>query len=918
MLIIIVIFAIIIKHAFLFTSFFYKNHIMLKLFHHIHFLTLTYVMISISFLAPVMLNAADIQKTDSLSLLNQSDPTIQSKDFNQGLITSFDQLINGQIAGVQIMSNGGSPFSGSTIQIRGGASVNTTNNPLIVIDGVPFESGSNWYDISTQLNPTDIESISIVKDAASAAMYGMRASKGVILITTKKGYLGKLKLDFTSTTSLETVTGDATMLSPDQFRKLINAEGTDAQKALLGSASTNWNNQIFKSAMATNNQLSLSGGLFNKIPFRVSIGQAGQDGILMTDRAEKLTGSIVLSPSFFDNHLNITLNLRTSQNNNRFADQSSIISAKEMNPTQPVTSDDAVFQNYFGGYWQSYQTNNTGIAANLLAVRNPVATLDLTDNTSNDHVYSGKLAIDYKIHFLPEIHFKLLYGLDSYQINEKTNIEKTNPSDYPHGQTGWMNQTEKYETIRTGFQYSKKFNNIHQLDATVAFESQHYNLSDSSFYAGLDNNEPIFAKITTENYFISFIGQANYTYDNTYTLSLGLRRDGSSRFSTDNTWGNCPSASLTYNLTNTLFKNNKTVDDLKVRFSYGVTGQNPPSSASELPTMSQNNTYSEFVYGTGNSLLKPPTQIPNLTFETKTSYDLAIDYGLFHHQIYGCIDLYTQRTNNLLNIWYVPEGYNSSQNVLGNSGSLLGKGIEFSINGEPIRTKKLIWRLGFNMTYQHKKITDYPFDQQTWSPYAYGGSLFINAPGNAPNMFYVQRQVYDQAGKPVEGAYQNIIENAQLSNNNYVAYHSPEPDFLVGLNSQLIYGKWSAGCSFRASIGNYVYNMNNAMSGVFSAYNGEYDLNNIATDYLKTGFKTYQENSSYYVENASFLKLDNITLGYNAGKITKSVNLKLGAIVQNVFTITGYSGADPEVPGGIDYGFYPRPRIYSFNIHLEF
>ena len=889
---------------------------MIKSYNHIHFLT--YLIICISFLAPFMLYAADIQKKDTLSPVNQFNPIIQSKDFNQGLITSFDQLINGQIAGVQIMSNGGSPFSGSTIQIRGGASVNTTNEPLIVIDGVPFETGANWYDISTQLNPNDIESISILKDAASASFYGMRASKGVILITTKKGYLGKLKINFTSTTSLQTLTGDATMLSPNQFRNLINTEGTDIQKAQLGSTSTNWNNQIYKPALATDNHISLSGGLFNSIPFRVSIGHVGQDGILITDRTEKLTGSIVLSPSFFDNHLNISLNLRTSQNNNRFADQNSIIAAKEMNPTQPVTSDDAVFQNYFGGYWQSYLTNTTGVAASLLAVRNPVATLNLTDNTSNDHIYSGRLDIDYKIHFLPEIHFKLMYGLDSYQINEKTYIEKTNPGDFSHGQTGWMNQDEKYETINAGFQYNKKINNKHQLDATVAFESQHYNSSDSSAYAGLDNYDPTFTQTTTESYFISFIGQASYTYDNTYTLSVGLRRDGSSRLSINNRWGNCPSASLTYNLTSTLFKNNKTVNDLKVRFSYGVTGQNPPSTASELPTLSQNNTTSGFVSGGGNLQLKPPAQIPDLTFETKTSYDLAIDYGLFHNQMYGCIDLYTQRTNNLLNFWYVSGGANTSQTVLGNSGSLLGKGIEFSINGEPVRTEKLKWKLGFNMTYQFEKITNYPYDQQTWSPYALSGCSFINAAGNAPNMFYVQKQVYDQTGKPIEGVYQNIDGNGQLSNNDYIAYHSPVPDLLFGLNTQLIYGKWSAGCSFRASIGNYVYNMNNALFGVFSTNNGEFGLNNIATEYLKTGFKTYQENSSYYVENASFLKLDNITLGYNAGEITKGVYLKLSAIVQNVFTITGYTGADPEVPGGLDYGFYPRQGIYSFDILLDF
>ena len=248
----------------------------------------------------------------------------------------------------------------------------------------------------------------------------------------------------------------------------------------------------------------------------------------------------------------------------------------------------------------------------------------------------------------------------------------------------------------------------------------------------------------------------------------------------------------------------------------------------------------------------------------------------------------------------------------------LGNGIEFSINGEPVRTEKLKWRLGLNMTYQMKKITNYPYDQQTWSPYALRGCSFINAAGNAPNMFYVQKQVYDQSGKPIEGVYQNINGNGQLSNNNYIAYHSPDPDLLFGLNSQLIYGKWSAGCSFRASIGNYVYNMNNALFGVFSTNNGEFGLNNIAPDYFKTGFKTNQENSSYYVENASFLKLDNITLGYNAGEITKGVYLTLSAIVQNVFTVTGYTGADPEVPGGIDYGFYPRPRIYSFNIHLDF
>ncbi|MEI7501803.1 MAG: SusC/RagA family protein, partial [Paludibacter sp.] len=703
-----------------------------------------------------------------------------------------------------------------------------------------------------------------------------------------------LKINFTSIVSVQTRTKDETMLSADEYRNLINSSGTNYQKSLLGKASTKWNNEIFRTALATNNQISLIGGLFNRIPFRASMGHTGQDGILRTDRAEKLMGSMVLTPSFFDHHLNINFNLRTSQNNNRFANKNAISEASVMNPTQPVTSDESVYTDNFGGYWQSYISSSLLVAPNSLSVKNPVATLNLTNETSNDQMYAGKIDVDYKIHFLPDLHIKFMYGLNTYHIDDQSVIEKTNPSFFGHGRFSNYLQNNTYKTINTGLKYNKKINDIHQLDAIVAYEWQHYNYVDSSKYVGLDGYNLMNSRHTSERYTVSFLGQVSYTYNNACTLTLGMRKDGSSQFSTNNRWANAPSASLTYNLCNGIFNNIALINSLKVRFSYGVTGQN------NIPI----NTYSMY-----NQDLKA---------ESTKSYDFTIDYGFLNNRIYGSLDLFTRKTSDLINYAIPPLGSNQSL-IQVNSGSLYAKGIEFTINAEPIRTTKLSWTIGLNATLQNSTIADYPYPY-VLSPYSMTSSFsLIDAEGNAPNMFYVLNQKYDNAGKPIEGQYEDVNADGILNYGDRVEYHSPNPYLLLGFNTQLIYRRWSTGCSLRANVGNYVYNMINSQSGIFSTYNGNTgSIGNISRDYLNTGFKNYQQNSSYYVEDASFLKMDYLSVNYNVGEIANGLKLKVGAVVQNVFTISQYSGADPEVPNGIDNGFYPRPRVCSLSASLDF
>ena len=853
-----------------------------------------YILLFISLLASPMLFAVEVQKKDST--IQHNDSTVHhytssksqirtirtAPQFNEGLITSFDQLIAGKIAGVQIMTNNGSLTSGSFIQIRGISSLINSGQVLIVVDGIPLETAYTSSNLANILNPDDIENITVLRDAAANSNYGMRASGGVISITTKKGKSDKLRINFSTTNAIQQVTRTANVFSADEFRTLINTQGTDAEKALLGNASTNWANEIFQTAPATDNHLSISGGLAKNIPFRISLGYLNEEGILKTDQADKVSGSLTLNPSFFKNHLNVSLNVRGTIMNNRIPNTRSIGSATSINPTMPVLSTDTAFTKY-GGYWQP-----TSIS---FGASNPVALLYQTDDRINSTNCFTNFGLDYKLHFFEDLHFFINYA-NYYSGSTENKIVPTNSAQYYNfvGHKQNRIQTMDIEFLQVGFKYNKRFGK-HTIDATVNSESNQYQTTYYNYDGNFDGSGYSTQGYKTTSYLESYFGQIKYNYDEKYFITVNSRLDGSSRFSVANRWTNAPGIALAWNATNEDIMKDQPVNMLKVRISYGTSGQQPSSNTST-------------------------TYNANLKEETTNSLNYGIDFGFQNNRITGTIDFYNHKTRDLLRYVTLLFGTNSSQTLLINNGTLTSSGGELTINTIPIMNDKIVWSLSLTAAYQKSIISDFSSPSSTYI--SFNGVSLVTKDGYSPDMFYALKQKYDNAGKPIEGSYYDLNGDGKTGYDDKYSYHSAAPYYLLGLNSILTYGKWSAGISFRASIGNYVYNILDANLGYY--YNGsEYGyLSNITTDYLKTGFKTNQNQSDYYVENASFLKMDYFNVGYDFGNIAKNVKLKLIATVQNVFTITGYSGVDPERPDGVDSGFYPRPRVFSIKADLDF
>lgn len=868
--------------------------------------------------------------TQKKSDLTGSVSDISSKDFNSGLISSPEQLINGKVSGVQIMSNSGSPTSGSSIRIRGGASLNASNDPLIVLDGVPLESGGisgNTGNFLSLINPSDIESMTILKDASSTAIYGSRASNGVIIITTKKGSGEGIKVTFNTVNSIQTKTKLADMLSHDEFVNAINTNGTDAQKALLGTANTNWNDEIYRTAFGTDNNLSIAGRITRNLPFRVSVGYYNQSGIVLRDNAERFTGSLSLSPSFFEDHLKFNFNAKGSINNNHFANTGAIWAASTYNPTLPVYSGN----NDFGGYYEA--VDNTGAPVNA-AVRNPKGMVKQYDSGSNVRRFIGNVDADYKMHFLPDLRFHTTLGLDYAQGKgsvyipaEAAEYYTTSGRDYTYGPQKNINRL-----LTTYFNYSKSIPSAKSnIDATLGYDYQFWKTT-SPLYSELNTLGEIqttSAATDQRHTLLSYYARLNYGYDSRYLLTATVRRDGTSRFHEDHRWGTFPSIALAWRLTEEPFlRDNNVLSNLKLRASYGITGQQEGiGNYNYLPVYTYSQEGAQVQYGNQwYNTYRPEAYVENLKWETTSSWNFGFDFGFLKERLTGSFDFYTRKTKDLLATVPAAAGTNFDKTILTNVGNVDSHGIEFTLNAIPINTEDITWNISYNMTWQKMKVKNLSLVEggaitnTLVGPTIDSYNFQVLTEGYAPYMFYVYHQLYDEkTGKPIEGAYADLNNDGVINSNDLYRYHSPAPDFIFGLSTSLRYKNWNLGMSFRANLGNYVYNGMAMNTGAWStvSYNS-YQLNNLSSSYLDTGFQNRQYLSDYYVENASFLKMDNISLGYNFGKINDWCSLNVSAMVQNVFCITKYSGVDPEVPNGVDVSFYPRPRTFSISLGLDF
>ncbi|GAB6009849.1 SusC/RagA family TonB-linked outer membrane protein [Dysgonomonas reticulitermitis] len=883
----------------------------------------------------VVIGYGSVKKSD----LTGSIAAIGEKEFNKGLVTTPTSLISGKVAGVQIVSNGGRAGEGNTIRIRSGASLNASNDPLIVIDGVPVDNGSISGITSplSSINPNDIESMNILKDASATAIYGSRASNGVILITTKKGTAGqKLKFNISTQNSIATIARRVDVLSADELRDLVTNSPNVKQQYIdyLGDANTDWQDEIFRSAFTTDNNISISGSIGKALPFRLSAGFMSQDGILDTDNMKRTTVGLSLSPTFLDKHLSVNINLKGTYAKTRFGNGDAIGSALRMDPTQPVKADGF---DELNGYWGWLLSNGN---LNGMATDSPVALLQGKDDQSDVYRSIGNIQFDYKMHFLPELRANLNLGYDLSKGEGNVVTQPWSPAFYTKnedsGERSKYKQEKQNLLMEFYLNYAKNLNEANHLEVMAGYTYQDW-LTKSYNYPKyyfdetiMKENPPAFEMDKPQNTLISYYGRLNYTLLSRYMLTATLRTDGSSRFAPENRWGTFPSVALAWRINEESFmKEMESISNLKLRLGWGITGQQEVGNYEYLAKYSYSQGTAQVQFGDQfYHMYRPDGYDANRVWETTTTYNAGLDYGFLNNRIYGSIDAYIKNTKDLLNNTPLAMGSNFTNTIIQNIGKMQNKGIELSVNAVPIDNNDMHWDLGFNITYNKSEVT-----QLTMSD---GNSDYIGAPtggisggtgntaqmhsvGYTPFTFYVYKQLYTPDGKPIDGGYADLNGDGLISDNDKYHFHSALPDYYMGFNTTFSYKGWSLATALRASVGNYIFD-NTAfdMGTMDQVLNPNNFLMNTVPDVLNSNFYIKQNVSDYFVHNASFLKMDYLQLSYNFGRMLKKVNLTANATVQNVFTLTKYKGVDPEIQSGIDNNFYPNPRTFSLGLNLNF
>lgn len=886
----------------------------------------------------VVIGYGTVKKSDATG----SVVSVKADQLNKGLITTPADMLQGKTPGVQIVNNGGAPGSGSTIRIRGGSSLKASNDPLIVIDGLPISSTgiSGMSDVLSTINPNDIESFSVLKDASATAIYGSRASNGVIVITTKKGSSGTPKISVDMTGSTNWVSKKVDVMNASELKNFLNEYLTahpnidaTAAQAALGSSDTDWQNKIYRTAMTEEINASVAGGvngngdLFNSMPYRLSIGYLDDNGVLKTSNMKRSTLALNLSPEFFDKHLTLNLNAKGIYAKNRFADTGAIGAAISYDPTQGIYD---TTSNGLQGYriWR-----NSAGGINTMATQNPVAMLEQKDDKSTVKRFVGNAQFDYKFFYVPGLRANLNLGLDfstsDGTVDTPEGCEMTWHDKIQNGSglhTDYS-QTRRDQSLEFYLNYVKECKEIaSKFDVMAGYSWQHfYNQTNSKSVKQNDRTSVLSnSPFKTESYLVSFYGRFNYSLMDRYLFTFTLRDDGTSRFQ-NNKWGLFPSAALAWRMTEESFlKNIRAISNLKLRIGYGVTGQQDLNAGDYPSFATYHNNQMGSYYMLGSSTVVPITPnayVSNLKWESTTTYNLGLDYGFLNDRINGSIDFYVRKTKDLINYVPISAGTNLSNYVTMNVGDLKNTGFEFSINAVPVQSKSWNWDLGFNLSWNKNKITKLTSsDNPDYLGVATGGisggvgnNVQLHKVGYATSSFYVYQQVYDTKGNPIEGAYVDRNGDGQINDKDKYIYKKPAPDVFLGFNTTLSYKKWTISASARASLGNYIYN------NVASNYEMKADMwtNGFIANRLKSAtasnFDQAQYLSDYYIKNASFLKLDRVTLAYQISKWAR-----VNATAQNVFTITKYKGLDPEVNGGIDNNMYPRPKTILLGASFNF
>ncbi|CAM3591709.1 TonB-dependent receptor [Flavobacterium gelidilacus] len=874
----------------------------------------------------VVIGYGTVKKADATG----SVATVTTKDFVKGPVVAVDQMIQGKVAGLQITNGGGAPGEGSIIRIRQGSSISANNSPLVVIDGVPVaEDNTGGRNSLATINQNDIESVTILKDASATAIYGSRASNGVIIITTKKGKSGELKINYNGNVSYSSIYKKAEVLSADQFRTYVSENGNADQIALLGTANTNWQNEIYRDGLGTDHNIALSGGADN-LTYRASLGMTDMNGILNKDNYNRATTSLALVGDFFDNHLKMQFNNKTALTKNNYSNRGAIGSAVSYDPTQNAYNAD-------GTYFQWY---NPSGEINTLAGRNPLAELNQNNNYGNHFRSLGNLQTEYKLHFLPELKAIANFGYDyttgrSYGDSSLDYGYAQNTPDY-YSSTN----TSKNTLMDLYLNYKK---DIAAIKGSVEFTAgyNYQNFQYTGFGTSTNNNvTPPGQNTFSESNLQSVFGRGIFNLYDKYILTATIRRDGSSRFNENNRWGNFPSAALAWKLKEESFiKNIEAISSLKMRFGWGITGQQDIGDPyPSIATYNISNSQAQYQLGVdGNGLpvfyttVRPQQYNENLKWEQTETRNVGLDFGFFKDRFTGSVDLYEKRTKDLLLYVNNPVFYGFSNFGNYNIGKTKSQGIEIAAQVIPIRTDDFEFTVGGNITLQNSKVTkiiDGAPNFGLLSPQGgiqggIGNNVEIIKEGYAPNSFYVYEQAYGANGQPIDGVFIDRNGDGSIDTNDQYVYKKPTADIFYGLFTNLSYKNWDMSMSWHGSWGNYIYNnVDSNLGWQNQVLIRNTDLSNAVTEVLNTNFSSTNPGrylSDYYIQDASFIRLDNVTVGYNFEKfLGTNANAKLSLGGQNLLLFTSYKGIDPEINGGIDNNIYPRPRMYTLGLNVNF
>lgn len=858
---------------------------------------------------------------------------ITSEDFTKGNIVTAENLLNGRVSGVTVTTSG-APGSGSQIRIRGGSSINASNDPLIIIDGLPIDNDgvTGSRGVLASINPNDIDSFSVLKDASATAIYGSRASNGVIIIVTKKG-----KSTFSATYDMQYSFGEFTknvdVFSANEYRQLIASQpinGTTLDENLLGAANTNWQDEIFRNTTSNQHNLTMQGSLFKVLPARFSFGLTKQEGNIITSEFERRNLSLALNPKFFDDHLKVNLNANLAFEDNRFADAGQIGAAMRYDPTQPVYDPTSPF----GGFYQ----HRSGTIVSI-GTQNPVASLLQRHNTGDANRTYGNLNFDYKFHFLPELRAVLNLGYDetnSRGIDISDREVATTDADQLFKGSQKRNTQIRTNKLLDGYlTYNKTFDKF-STELTAGYSYQKFTNSGKNGRNITDPGSVDDIYADPDVVLIGFFGRANLTFLDKYLLTLTYRRDGTSRFSKENQWGDFPAAAVAWNISDEDFlKESKVISNLKLRAGYGITGQQAISEKDIFLNRyrggSLNSQY-QFSNEVIQSLIASEIN-PNLKWEETKTLEFGIDYGLFDERLSGSLNFFQKNSTDLLFTASVADGTNFSNSIIQNIGELQIQGVEFALNADVIKQDDLTLDFNFNATFLDREIKELALGQDVRTGGIGGGTgnnIQIHREGEAPNSFNVYKQLYDSSGNPIEGAYVDLNGDNIINDDDRYLKENPGADVILGFQSNFNYKNLDLSFNLRANLGNYVYNNVNSSKAQYELLLDNSVLGNIPTSVLNTGFQRTSDViiSDIYVEDASFLRMDNITMGYTFNNISKGLkSIRVWGGVQNVFTITNYSGLDPEVTDndsdltltlGIDNVVYPRPRTVLVGANFKF